>query len=172
MNNRNNFFIGAIFVVLGCLLLTNNLNIFHFSLGHFIGTFWATLFLIVPGIAMHSIYFSGKRQSPGVLVPAGIILVTGIVCQLSTFFHLWGILWPGFILSVAVGLFELYLYGGRQRGLLIPVFILGGLSFIFFYTITFHSFFSYRFRSLFIPVLLIVFGVALVGRNLFKRRDY
>jgi len=40
-------------------------------------------------------------------------------------------LWPIFPLGVAIGLFQLYLFGGREKELLIPVGILGAISLFF-----------------------------------------
>jgi len=41
-------------------------------------------------------------------------------------------LWPIFPIGVAIGLFQLYIFGKREKELLIPIGILSGLS-IFFY---------------------------------------
>jgi hypothetical protein len=40
-------------------------------------------------------------------------------------------LWPIFPLGVAIGLLQLYLFGGREKGLLIPIGILGAVSLFF-----------------------------------------
>jgi hypothetical protein len=40
-------------------------------------------------------------------------------------------LWPIFPLGVAIGLFQLYLFGAREKGLLIPIGILGAISIFF-----------------------------------------
>jgi hypothetical protein len=71
--------------------------------------------VILPAIAMHSIFFSGKAKGPGILVPAGILLIIGIVCQLSMVFHIWNLLGPGYIFSVAFGLLTLYFRRKTQR---------------------------------------------------------
>lgn len=175
MNKRGNVIIGAILVILGGLFILKNLGIFYFnifSFGFIMSTFWATLFLIIPGLAMHSIFFSGKMRGPGILVPAGILLVSGITCQLSALFNIWGVLWPGFILSVAIGLFELYLFGGRPWGLLIPVAILGGMSLIFFNVFSINALLGPHFKQFFIPVVLILLGVLVIFRNKPRRNDF
>ena len=41
-------------------------------------------------------------------------------------------MWPGFILAVAVGLFEFYWFGSRNKWILIPINILAVLSMLFF----------------------------------------
>lgn len=64
--------------------------------------------------------------------PRGILFTVGLVCQLSTLFDSWQYLWPGFILAPAVGLFEFYWFGNRNKYLLIPINILTVLSLLFF----------------------------------------
>ena len=80
-------------------------------------------------------------------MPGGIILTVGIVCQIATLFDSWDVMWPGFILAVAVGLFELYLFGSRNRWLFIPIGILTTLSMLFF--------------AVFGQALLSIFGITL-----------
>ena len=88
-------------------------------------------FIAAPAIGLLLLYLFGSR-SPGLLVPVGILLTVAGTCLLGEVFHIWGIVWPGFILSPAVGLFLLYINGKRQSGLLIPIFILTSISVIFF----------------------------------------
>lgn len=169
MNRRNNALVGVIFVLIGIAFLLNSTLRFNilkiFDIGYVFSTFWATLFIILPGLAFHSIYFSGKTKSAGVLVPGGILLGVGIVCQISHLFGIWHLLWPGFILSVSFGLFELYAYGGKKKGLLIPVFILGGLSFIFFFFVTFGGIFRMGFGQYIIPIILIIIGISVIFKG-------
>ncbi|WP_227874269.1 hypothetical protein [Tumebacillus algifaecis] len=132
MNTRN--WLGIIFIVLGLLFLSGQFGF----LGELIapdvifGMFWPSLILIPLGLGFHIGFFYSRGRLPGLLVPGGILLGVGTVCQISILFDAWSYMWPGFLASVALGLFELYIFGGRHAGLLIPVGILGGLSVIFF----------------------------------------
>ena len=78
-------------------------------------------------------------------------------------------MWPGFILAPAVGLFELYIFGKRNKGLLIPIGILTGLSLIFF---------SMSFRSLggmaryIVPAMLILIGIAVLAKDKKQQNGY
>jgi hypothetical protein len=71
-------------------------------------------------------------------------------------------MWPGCILAPAVGLFELYIFGKREKGLLIPIGILTGISLIFF---------SFTIRNLggfsrfILPAVLIVAGLAMLAKG-------
>ena len=74
--------------------------------------------------------------------------------------HLMEDLWPVFPLGVGIGLFQLYLFGGRDKGVLTSASILGGFSII---ALSF-TLFSIDFDLLF-PIALILLGV----RILFKK---
>ncbi|NLV35600.1 MAG: hypothetical protein GXY17_02855 [Clostridiaceae bacterium] len=168
---RTNRVLGVILLVLGVLFLLKNFNIFdpwaHINIGHIIGKLWPSLFLILPGLMFHSSYFSGNRSNPGVLVPGGILLVLGITFQINMLFGGWGFMWPLYIFAVAFGLFELYIFGSREKGLLIPIGILTGLSLIFFISFSLNRIFSFNTRPYALPVVLILIGLSLVlgGKN-------
>jgi len=172
---RGNMIGGAILIAIGILFLLKNMNILNynvdiFSLGFLFSHFWALIFLMIPGIIFHLGFFSSERRNAGLLVPGGILLFVGATCQISTLFGLWNITWPGFIMAVAFGLFELYLFGGRKKGLLIPVCILGGISLIFFVPLTLGWIFDFASRRLFVPVILVLIGLAMIfGRGSYKK---
>lgn len=131
MNIRNIF--GAALILLGILVFT--VDSWVFSTGYIFTHFWPILFVFPLGIMFHWMYFSlTDRKGVGLLVPGGVLIVVGLVCQISTMFDIWEYTWPGFILAPALGLFELYWFGNRNKWLLLPVFILTGLSMIFFGT--------------------------------------
>ncbi len=168
MNNRRNgtMIVGLVLILIGIAFLLRNFGIFEiyfdiFDIGFLLSRFWP-MFLIIPGLIFHYSFFTAKTQDAGLLVPGGILLVMGLTCQISMLFSAWSYMWPGFILAVAVGLFELYLFGSKEKGLLIPVFILGGLSLIFFAIslgrIT-------MLRLYLIPAILIFGGLLIVFRN-------
>ena len=78
MVKKNNIVVGLIFVLLGILFLLKNVNIINFNIfdiGSAIANFWPAMFLILPSVLMHSVYFTGKNKDAGILVPAGILLV-------------------------------------------------------------------------------------------------
>ena len=170
MKYRNNKTIGVIFVILGILFLLNNMNLIgipfpYFRIGFILRKFWPAVFFILPGLSLHSVFFSGKRSSAGILVPAGILITIGVVLQLCLSFRIWGILLPGLILSVAVGLFELYLFGRRDKGLLIPVAILTITSLFFFDVFSGRLLFGTSIWRIIIPLALIVLGLAILLGN-------
>ncbi|MBQ4900382.1 hypothetical protein KB559_16210 [Paenibacillus sp. Marseille-P2973] len=129
MNKRS--WIGPVLILLGCYLFFFRKE--AMSTGSLFGHFWPTMFIIPLGLFFHWLYFSlTERRAIGLLIPGGILFTVGLVCQLSTLFDSWQYLWPGFILAPAIGLFEFYWFGNRNKYLLIPINILGALSLLFF----------------------------------------
>ncbi len=169
---RSNIVVGIIFILLGGLLILNNFDILDINVGSIIAKFWPSLFMLLPGIAMHSSFFSGSNRDVGILVPAGILTVMGVVFQISVIFNAFDVMWPGIIASVAVGLFELYYFGERDKALLIPVCIIGGLSLIFFSTYSLNRIFGGRLKDLFLPVVLIVIGALVMLKAKLGRKNY
>jgi hypothetical protein len=128
------------------------------------GNFWPTIFVIPLGLFFHWMYFSmtGRRGS-GLLIPGGILFTVGIVCQLATLFDSWQYLWPGFIAAPAVGLFEFYWFTNRNKWLLIPINILGGLSLLFFAVFSFGALYnSVIFGQPVLAIALIAIGAGVM----------
>ena len=110
---------GTVLIVLGLALLILN-GFFGFKILNFEPyDSWVFIVLLV-GISFEFAYFiSGKN--PGLLVPGGIITTIGMLFlfEVTTDWSFAEYTWPIYTFSVAVGLFQLYLFGGKQRGLLI-----------------------------------------------------
>lgn len=131
MKIHRGMLLGPILLLFGVYLLFR--GDFHFSTGSIFAYFWPTLFVLPLGIFFHWLYFSVLgRKGVGVLVPGGVLLTVYGVCQIAMLLDNWSMMWPGFILAPAVGLFELYWFGGRNKWLLIPINILAFLSLLFF----------------------------------------
>ena len=167
MNNKTNRILGTIFIIAGALFLFKNLDIMKpffdmFNLCYIISRFWPSLFLLVPAFLFHYGFFSGRKKDPGLLVPGGILLILGIAFQINMLLGMWDVTWPLNIFAVAFGLFELYYFGNREKGLLIPIFILGGLSFIFFTSFSLRGILGYNASKIAIPLLLIVIGLFVI----------
>jgi hypothetical protein len=173
MGNKGTFW-GLSFVLLGILLLTGKwglLGDFGFiDAGTVFGIFWPTLFVIPLGVGFHLFYFFNGRKWTGLLIPGGILLGAGLVCQISMLFDIWGSMWPGFPLAVAFGLFEFYLFGGRNKWLLIPIYILGTVSVLFFSIFSLGTLFSMAFSSVNIALLFIFIGVLMMFDRKRSRR--
>ncbi len=120
MQKRNEL-IGICLIGLGCLLLLAKIGIVRAGWG----VFWP-MFILLPGMIMEGTYFYNKELI-GLLVPGGILTIIGVTFFICSIFG-WGlmsVLWPLFPFAVAFGLFQLYIFGGREEGLLIPCGILG-----------------------------------------------
>lgn len=157
---------GIILICFGAILILGNLGIVP-SFGRLVGTFWPMIIIFI-SLMFHVGYYSNPKHV-GLLVPGGILLTVGIVCQSSMLWDIWGFMWPGFILAPAVGLFELYIFGNREKGLLIPVGILTGLSLIFF-SMTFHTLSTIA--RYVIPATLIFIGLVVLAKDRRQSNGY
>jgi hypothetical protein len=105
--NRQSASVGVAVLAVGLIILLGKLGVFAF-LG---SVFWPLLFLI-PGVLLHVLYFG--RMVPSVsLVPAGILTIVSVILLIGNWFG-WGLMkymWPLFLLSIAVGLYEYYVFG-------------------------------------------------------------
>jgi len=124
---RVNYLFGLFLLIIGVLLILANFGV--------IEIIWENLwpmFLLIPGILFELSYFI-YRKDAGLLVPGGILITYGILFSVNTIYgwHLMEDLWPIFPLGVAIGLFQLYLFGVREKGILIPIGILGAISIFF-----------------------------------------
>lgn len=124
---KNKYSAGIILLLAGVLILLGELGVFSF-LG---AIFWPILVLI-PGILIHVLYFG--RVLPAItLVPGGMLLVYALLFIFCNIFG-WDkmrYLWPLFILGIAVGLYEYFLFGApKQRYIKTVAIALGIVSII------------------------------------------
>jgi hypothetical protein len=149
---------GLILIALGVMFILQNVfgyNMFSME------KLWP-IFVLIPGLSFEFGYFT-TRRNPGVLVPGGILTTIGGLFFFETYTN-WMFseyTWPIYILAVAVGLFQLYLFGGRKKGLLIPVFILTTLSVVFMAS----GLMSAAIGSIILPVALILLGISKIVKE-------
>lgn len=159
---RNNMLWGLLLIVVGVLILFNRVyNINLLSMAHL----WP-LFILIPGLSFEFGYFSSRRD-PGLLVPGGILTVIGTLFLFQTFTG-WifaEVIWPICVLSVAFGLFQLYLFGSRAKGLLVPVFILGTVGGIGLVSVLFGTLLPWVNYNLILPIVFILIGISLLLKN-------
>jgi len=124
--------------------------------------FWP-IFVLGPGLAFEWAYFS-TRRAPGVLVPGGILTTLGCLFffEANTRWIFAEYTWPVYILAPAIGLFQLYLFGNREKGLLIPVGILTTVAAVSFCSIVLGDVFSFINGSLIWPIVLIIIGLVVL----------
>jgi len=158
MSNKNNFW-GFFFILVGILLfLSRMLHIQLFGMDKL----WP-MFILIPGLCFNFAYFTTKTK-PGRLVPGGILTTLGLLFFFETLtnWHFAGYTWPIYPLSVAIGLFELYIFGGRRRGLLVPIGILCLVPAMSFVSMIYGNVFRWINSSFVFPAILILIGIALI----------
>jgi hypothetical protein len=134
-----NYIFGLLLLCIGVLLILSNFGVIEIVWGNL----WP-LFFLIPGILFELSYFIYRKDDgnrggigdfPGssLLVLGGIFITYGLLFCVNVIYgwHLMEYLWPIFLLGVAIGLLQAYLFGAREKYLLIPVGILGAISLFF-----------------------------------------
>lgn len=155
MKNRGALIFGLILIAVGIFSLLSSLGIIIISWSQV----WPLVIILV-GLLFELNYFVNGRKEPGLLMPAGIMLTYGILfyyCSVNGFSWI-GKLWPFFLLGPAIGLLQIFIFGTRDKGLLVPVGVLGGLSLVFLLS----NFTKLDIGSLLFPVILIIVGFVIL----------
>ena len=153
---RINYLFGLFLLLIGGLLILANFGVIEIAWDNL----WP-LFLLIPGIFFELSYFISRKDA-GLLVPGGILITYGLLFLVNVNYgwHLMDNLWPIFPLGVAIGLFQLFLFGGREKGLLIPVGILGAIS--LFFLINNLLFIDFRLLA---GILLVLIGIWIIFKK-------
>lgn len=155
---NSNMVKGAVFIAIGCILLLSNFGYISFSWDYV----WP-LALLLPGIYLHFAFFTKIDKNPGNLVPAGILTTYGLMAYVIAFFgwRTMADMWPFILIGVAIGLFELYIFDKRDKGLLIPIGILGGIGLM----LLSRTYLLMDMRKFLIPAILVVIGVMMISKR-------
>jgi hypothetical protein len=159
---KRNLTLGIILILIGAFSILNqffNLKLFSMS------TLWP-LFILIPGLLFEFGYFSSRRD-PGLLVPGGILTTIGALFLFETFtgWRFAAYSWPVYPLAVAIGLFQLYIFGRHEKGLLIPVTILTAVSVFSFTSMVFKELLWWFDTNLIFPAVLILTGLLILFSN-------
>jgi len=151
-----NYIFGLSLLFIGVLIILANFGVIEIVWKNL----WP-LFLLIPGIVFELSYFI-YRKDAGLLVPGGILITYGLLFLVNVIYgwRLMEYLWPIFPLGVAIGLFQLFLFGGREKGLLIPVGILGAIS--LFFLINNLLFVDFRVLA---GIVLVVIGIWIIFKK-------
>nr|WP_255807580.1 hypothetical protein [Cohnella mopanensis] len=139
------------------IILLGKLGVFAF-----IGAVFWPLFILIPGLLLHVLYFG--RMVPSItLIPAGILTVVSIILLIGNWFG-WGsmkYLWPFFLFAIAVGLYEYHVFGYSRNKQIWSIAIgLAVISLVLFFMTLLWTWGIYLFAA-----ALIGFGVWLVVRR-------
>ncbi|QNU68542.1 hypothetical protein EHE19_009150 [Ruminiclostridium herbifermentans] len=158
---KGNYYAGLLLIVLGVIALILN-TVFDIRIIKFDPyDFWVFIVLLI-GLTFELGYFL-KGSKPGLLIPGGIITTIGLLFmfEASTDWHFSRYTWPVYIISVAVGLLQMYIFSKRDKGLLIAGLIVGGIG-VFFQIVMILSAISSNLIGIFISIYLVAAGIALV----------
>jgi hypothetical protein len=127
--NRQSATVGIGILAVGLIILLGKLGVFAF-----IGAVFWPLFILIPGVLLHVLYF-GRIVPSVALIPAGILTVVSVILLIGNWFG-WGLMkymWPLFLFAIAVGLYEFYVFGySRSRQIWTAAVLLAALSIVLF----------------------------------------
>jgi len=140
---------GILLIVVGLLLLIPNFTDLRTR------DFWPLFLLIGPGVVFVALFFA-NRENYGLLMPGTILIVVGLLLSYSVYtdWQEMRTLWPVFIIAPGLGFMMMYLFGKREKGLLVPGGILLGVGVVFLIGL---SSLSYIW-----PIALIAIGLFLI----------
>jgi len=172
MNKRGNTLLGVMLIAFGLLFLVTK-SLFKFEFFKFgVGDLWP-LFVLTPGVIFEWIYFSTKSK-PGLLVPGGILTTIGLLFffEIATGWSLSSYTWPVYIISVAVGLFQLYIFGKRNIGVLVAAFIPATLAVLLEINMLYNWAINEINISLILSIVFILLGVLIIFGRKEQKESY
>lgn len=155
--------LGLAIVVFGVLALLANAGLVSIDWYEL----WPLLVLGI-GLAFEFAFFLNQDASPGFLLPGGVLTTVGCVFLIAVLFG-WdviGELWPLFVLAPAVGFYQMYLFGGRQVGLLVPAVIFSAVGLVFLVV----NLMSSEVLGTVFPIAMIIIGGLLLLNSPKRRR--
>ena len=150
--------IGSALVFFGTFYLLENFNILPFKAA----LIWPLVF-IASGLG-YWVNFYKDRKKFGYTLPGTIFTIYGLIffiCTLTSWSNM-VFLWPGFLIGPGLGFYFYYFFGKRNKGLLVPTAILGGLGIIFL--------FAASGIFLLLPVLLIIAGLYFIFKDKIRKK--
>lgn len=158
--------VGIVLIFLGLIYLNDNLGILsRYGITLNMSTVWP-LFILIPGIMMEVSYLK-QRKNPEILVPGGILTTLGILFFFDIFSN-WiysEYTWPLYLLSVAIGLFQLYVVN-RDFVLMCLVLTIIAAVILSYVSILYNQFsIVWLNPNLIISIMIILLGLALVIRS-------
>ena len=123
--SRSNWWIGGVLIVLGLMLLLNNLGVTNINIGEVLRTYWPLL-LVLWGANILAL----RSRGGGSLLSGSILLILGLVFlgrnlgflsfDMASF---WRIIWPVIIILAGISLIKGPLSGGKNN-----IAFLGGVE--------------------------------------------
>lgn len=154
-------------IVIGVIFFIAGLLPQGFSMGYL----WPA-FPLAFGLGLCGMFFFGEgrtKKMEGVLMPGTILTLLGLAFFYSAQvgWNSWARLWPIVPFSIGLGFYMMYLFGKKEKELLIPGTILSSVGLIFFLV-----FFVGKTTYVLWPVIVIAVGVGLMFHYFKFRRNF
>jgi peptidoglycan/LPS O-acetylase OafA/YrhL len=160
-------------LLFGIIIILISIGVLYFNLSLFEGGFknlWPALLLLV-GLILYIYYFSTKkkRNKTGVIFLATFIALSSVPLFVLTFtsFENISVIWPGFLLSVGLGVITVHVYGQRKKITLFLSQIIIAVSLLIWIIFAMRSKFG-----LVIGVVLLLSGAAFLTRGLIREPEH
>ncbi len=115
--SKSNWWIGAVLIVLGVMILLNNLDVMKIDIGHLLTTYWPLL-LVIWGLNS----LVGGRGQGGSLLSAAVLVIIGLLLlgitmgflqlTIATFLKFF---WPVVLIAAGISLLKGPLSGGKNN---------------------------------------------------------
>ena len=145
--------IGIGFIIIGIIFLFENFGYIAFDFEDI----WP-LFVVLGGCAFWVGYLKDKKNY-GLIMPGTILIIYGLMfwyCSFEGWYYMTTV-WPGFLIGPGLGFYFMYLFGEKEKGLLVPATILTGIGVLFL--------FRYSGILRYWPVIFIVIGLLLIFKH-------
>lgn len=145
---------GLILIIIGVIAVLANFDFIELDWE----VIWTYLVLLLGIIFWLGFIFDRSRD--GLIMPGTILLTYGAIFNISARFGWEQMedLWPFFILGPAFGFYAMYIFGKREKGLLVPAIILTIIGTIFLLQ-------SFTYIKYIWPLVLVAIGVLLLMRR-------
>ncbi|AAK79817.1 hypothetical protein BJV85_002143 [Clostridium acetobutylicum] len=161
---KSNVFLGGLLVLIGILAILHQFS----YLGFISSRSMVGFLLLIIGVAFDLSYFIGKKNSSN-LIAGGILLTLGIFYIGKSYFYLYAlsaVTWQIYTFSIAVGLYQAYIFANKDKGTLIAATILTVVSIFSAVSNIFRIMMPIWFnRSFIFPIILILAGIYILFKN-------
>lgn len=154
---------GLILIFCGILLLVPQLGFLRIHLGF---KTWPLIILLLGALCQYA--FFALKKAPAFLVAGGMLITYGLLFlfETATNWKYSEYTWPVYQFGLGAGFLELYFFGGRKKGLLLPALILTLVPIFWFIIILKPDILHMIKWGYLLPAVLIAGGAAVIMNSI------
>lgn len=157
------FFWGLLLMGIGILSLASYL-LSYFKLT--MGSLWP-FYILILGLCFELNYFLTSKNAWSV-IPGGVLITTGLISFAEVVFNHWHYAeytWPVYLLVPLAGLGQFYYFSGKNKRLLIPIYILTAIAIISAGISLLTAFSNHHLTTLIIAAIFLISGLFILLRK-------